>query len=113
MAETAEQMHARLCGVIAQAQCTVLDHAYAWQPIRQPSALPNDALAAVRDGISWAALVPTTADTADAYRIFAFRFAEGSNASGFVAWLASLMKAEAGTGAMVVCGYDSRATPAL
>jgi hypothetical protein len=42
-----------------------------------------------------------------------FHFAEGSNASGFVAWLAGIMKKGAGTGAMVVCGFDARATPAL
>jgi hypothetical protein len=48
-----------------------------------------------------------------AYRILVFHFAEGSNASGFVAWLAGIMKKEAGTGAMVVCGFDARATPAL
>jgi hypothetical protein len=58
-------------------------------------------------------LVPATTDAAGAYRIFAFHFAEGTNASGFVAWLAGLMKREAGTGAMVVCGFDARATAAL
>ena len=63
--------------------------------------------------LSWAALLPANAEAAGAYRIFAFHFAEGSNASGFVAWLSSLMKAEAETGAMVVCGYDARATDAL
>ena len=67
----------------------------------------------MRDGESWAALVPTATDAAGAYRIFAFHFAEGTNASGFVAWLARLMRSEAGTGAMVVCGYDARATAGL
>ena len=113
MTETPEQIHARLCGVIGQAQFSVLGDAYAWQPIAHTSALSDNALAAVRDGTSWAALLPANAEAAGAYRIFAFHFAEGSNASGFVAWLASLMKAEAGTGAMVVCGYDARATDAL
>jgi hypothetical protein len=60
-----------------------------------------------------ARLAPVAADAADAYRILVFHFAEGSNASGFVAWLAGLMKTEAATGVMVVCGFDARATPAL
>jgi ActR/RegA family two-component response regulator len=113
MTETPEQMHARLCGVIGQAQFSVLDEPYAWQPMARTAALSDNALAAVRDGTSWAALLPAKAAAPGAYRVFAFHFAEGSNASGFVAWLASLMKAEAGTGAMVVCGYDARATDAL
>src|ERR1700730_4559191 len=113
MSETPQQMHARWCAVLGQAQFSVLGDAYAWQPIAHASALSDSALAAVRDGASWAALLPASAEAAGAYRIFAFHFAEGSNASGFVAWLASLMKAEAGTGAMVVCGYDARATDAL
>src|SRR5215468_4608212 len=52
-------------------------------------------------------------DATGAYRILVFHFAEGSNASGFVAWLAGIMKKGAGTGVMVVCGFDARATPAM
>jgi hypothetical protein len=113
MSETLEEMNRRLCGVIARARFTVLAEPHAWQPLARSAPLPANAIAVVRDGESWAALVPTTADAAGAYRIFAFHFAEGTNASGFVAWLAGLMKSEAGTGAMVVCGFDARATAAL
>ena len=77
------------------------------------SQLPTTALAAVRDGSAWYALTRVSPNAPGAYRILVFHFAEGSNASGFVAWLAGLMKKEAGTGAMVVCGFDARATPAL
>jgi hypothetical protein len=111
--ESAEQMHERLCSVIAAAQCEVLAHPHAWQRVGEPARLPADALAAVRDGSAWYALTPVPPDATGAYRILVFHFAEGSNASGFVAWLAGLMKKEAGTGAMVVCGFDARATPAL
>jgi hypothetical protein len=113
MPETAEQMHARLCGVIASSRFDVLPQAYAWQQAGTAAQLPDTALATVRDGASWYVLMPVAADAVGAYRVMAFHFAEGSNASGFVAWLASLMKQEAGTGAMVVCGFDARATPAL
>jgi hypothetical protein len=113
MSESAEQMHKRLCGVIAAARFEVLSQPYAWQPVSEPSRLPADALAMVRDGSSWYALTSVAPKAAEAYRILVFHFAEGSNASGFVAWLAGIMKKQAGTGAMVVCGFDARATPAL
>jgi hypothetical protein len=58
-------------------------------------------------------LAPVSPEAAGAYRILVFHFAEGTNASGFVAWLAGLMKTEVGSPAMVVCGFDARATPAL
>jgi hypothetical protein len=113
MPESAEQMHERLCGAIAAARFEALSQPYAWQQVSQPLQLPTNALAAVRDGSAWYALAPVPLDATGAYRILVFHFAEGSNASGFVAWLAALMKKEAGTGAMVVCGFDARATPAL
>jgi len=73
----------------------------------------TNALAVVRDGSAWYALAAVPPNTAGAYRILVFHFAEGSNASGFVAWLAGIMNKEAGTGVLVVCGFDARATPAL
>jgi hypothetical protein len=113
MSESTQEMHERLCGVIAAARFEALSQPYAWQLAGQPSQLPTNALAAVRDGSAWYALTSVPPEATGAYRIFVFHFAEGSNASGFVAWLAGLMKKEAGTGAMVVCGFDARATPAL
>jgi hypothetical protein len=113
MVESAEQMHKRLCGVIAAARFQMLPQPHAWEPVSQTSQLPTDALAMVRDGSSWYALTPVPPNAAGAYRILVFHFAEGSNASGFVAWLAGAMKKEVGTGAMVVCGFDARATSAL
>ena len=113
MPESAEQMHERLCGAIAAARFEALSQPYAWQQVSQPLQLPTNALAAVRDGSAWYALTPILPDATGAYRVLVFHFAEGSNASGFVAWLARLMKKEVGTGAMVVCGFDARATPAL
>jgi hypothetical protein len=113
LASPTEQMHGRLCGVIAAARFETLPQPYAWQQLNESSKLPASALAVVRDGPDWYALKPAPSKAAGTYRILVFHFAEGSNASGFVAWLAAIMKKEAGTGAMVVCGFDARATPAL
>ena len=70
-------------------------------------------LQAIAGGLDLVALVAVTPEAAGAYRIMVFHFAEGSNASGFVARLAGIIKKEVGTGVMVVCGFDARATPAL
>ena len=113
MSETPEQMHNRLIAVMAAARFEPLPQPYAWQRVDTLLKLPPGALASVRDGLTWYALAPVSPEAAGAYRILVFHFAEGTNASGFVAWLAGLMKTEVGTGAMVVCGFDARATPAL
>ena len=113
MRETASETHDRLCEVIAASDFAALSKPHAWQKVEHLSKLPTASLAVVRDGSAWYALAPVVHDTADTYRILVFHFAEGSNASGFVAWLATLVKKEVATGAMVVCGYDARATEAL
>lgn len=113
MLESAEQTHNRLCRVIAAARFEVLSQPHAWERVNEPSRLPANAIAMVRDDSSWYALASVPPNVSGAYRILVFHFAEGSNASGFVAWLAGIMKKDAGTGAMVVCGFDARATPAL
>ena len=111
--ETARQMHDRLRRVIAASQFEALSEPYAWQFFSKSSQLPDNTLAVVRDGLTWYALTASSPDVEGSYRILVFHFAEGMNASGFVAWLAGLMKREAGTGAMVVCGFDARATSVL
>jgi hypothetical protein len=113
VSESAEKMHKRLCSVIAAARFEALSQAYAWQQVSKSSRFPATALAVVSDGSAWYALTPVQPDATGAYRILVFHFAERSNASGFVAWLAGIVKKEAGTGVMVVCGFDARATPAL
>ena len=113
MQEPPKQMHHRLLEVIAKARFEAFAQPYAWQGIANLGQIPAGVLAAVRDGEAWYALAPATQRTQGSYRVLAFHFAEGTNASGFVAWLAGLMKQEAGTGAMVVCGFDARSTPAL
>src|SRR4051794_39460649 len=90
--ESPEQTDERLRCVIAAGRFAVRIQPYAWQPVAQPSQLPHAALAAVRDRSAWYALTSVSPDATGAYRVLVFHFAEGSNASGFVAWLAGLMK---------------------
>ena len=113
MREATEQMHERLSGIMAASRFEALSQPYAWQQVSRLLQLPATAVAAVRDGSTWYALRAVTPEAAGAYRIMVFHFAEGSNASGFVAWLAGIIKKEVSTGVMVVCGFDARATPAL
>src|SRR5262249_62178537 len=104
MSESAEQMHARLCRVIAAARFEVLSQPYAWEQVSEPSRVPINALAVVRDGSAWYALTAVPPNTTGTYRILVFHFAEDSNASGFVAWLAGVMKKEAGNCGRGGCG---------
>ena len=113
MQETSQQMHERLLEVIAKSRFEPLSQPYAWQAIPGSTQIPDGAPAAVRDGDAWYALAPAMQGATGNYRVFSFHFAEGTDASGFVAWLAGLMKKDAGTGAMVVCGFDARNNPAL
>jgi hypothetical protein len=59
MSESAEQLHKRLCSVIAAARFEVLFQPYAWEQVSEPSRLPANALAVVRDGSAWYALTST------------------------------------------------------
>ena len=114
MTETSEQMDARLLRVIAQAQFEVFPADYIWQPMSRDQRPSRDAIACVRDGEVWYEFVPApTSTSAQRYRVVSFHFKEGTDAAGFVAWLAAHLKRSAGTGSVVICGKDRRETPEL
>lgn len=108
--ETAEQTEQRLRRVIAQADLVVHDGAWCFEesPIDQPPTLTRETLALVRDEESWSRLVPLTrqSDEVERFGVFSFRFADQSDNSGFVGWLATHLKVELGTGVFVVCGSN-------
>src|SRR5215471_14678383 len=109
--ETSEQMDARLLRVIAQAQFDVFPGDYIWRPMTNDQRPSRDAIACVRDGEVWHEFVPAPARTsAERYRVVSFHFTEGTDAAGFVAWLAAHLKRSAGTGSVVICGKDRRDT---
>ena len=77
MSESAEQMHARLCRVIAAARLEVLSQPYAWEQVSEPSRVPINALAVVRDGSAWYALTAVPPNTTGAYRILGISLCRG------------------------------------
>jgi hypothetical protein len=112
--ETPEQMEVRLLRVIAQAQFDVLTNDYLWQPMPLGQPPARDAIACVRDGDVWHQFVAASRNSsAQRYRVVSFHFKEGTDAAGFVAWLAGHLKRSAGTGSVVICGKDRRDTAAL
>jgi hypothetical protein len=109
--EAPEQTETRLRAVIAMAQLTWHSGAFAYSEF-PASAFPTHetggALALVRDEEVWSVLKPATADAIEPMALFSFHFPEGVDNSGFVGWLASLLKRELGTGVLVVCGRNAR-----
>ena len=107
-------MEERLLRVIKQSRFDVLPEDYAWWPMKADEPPAREALACVRDGSAWHQFVPAPAGgLAQRYRVVSFHFKEGTDAAGFVAWLAAHLKRSAGTGAVVICGKDRRDTPEL
>ena len=112
--ETPEQMETRLSHVIAQSQFDVLADDYIWQPTTPGQAPAREAVACVRDGDVWNQFVPPSpSSSAQRYRVVSFHFKEGTDAAGFVAWLASHLKRAPRTGSVVIWGKDRRDTPEL
>jgi len=51
--------------------------------------------------------VPSVEPREEKFVVFSFHFAANLDNSGFVGWLASHLKAEIGTGVLVVCGQNT------
>lgn len=107
--ETPEQIEQRLGRVIAAAEFVILpgDWAFGEAPLAQPPRLSDQVLAVVRDEDSWSWLAPATGEEPELFALFSFHFPPGQDNSGFVGWLATLLKERLGTGVFVVCGQNS------
>jgi hypothetical protein len=95
--------------VIRGARARFYDGAWCFQefPLPQfPERANHQALALVRDDHIWSQLVPHAGE-GEAFALFRFHFLAGADNSGFVGWLASLLKQELGTGVFVTCGSNS------
>ena len=100
---------ARLRRVIRSAHVKFYEGAWSFEefPLSEFADRVNqDALALVRDDYVWSQLVPHGGE-GEQFALFRFHFPAGVDNSGFVGWLASLLKAELGTGVFVTCGSNS------
>lgn len=110
--ETSEQSERRLSDVIKSASLTKFDGVFAFEEFPSEelaTRLNKKALALVRDGTQWSQLVRVAADAPETFTVFQFHFKQGLDNSGFVGWLASLLKQRFGTGVLVICGQNSSA----
>jgi Family of unknown function (DUF6196) len=106
--ETPAQTDARLRRVIREATLHVFPGTYRFVPLGLtdfPSRARADAQAFVRDDETWSQLVPVD-EGPSGYVLFRFHFPEGVDNSGFIGWLASLIKRQTGAGTFVVCGEN-------
>ena len=107
--ETPDQVEQRLGQVIAAAELVVLPGLWAFREahLAESPQLSEQLLAVVRDEDSWSWLASATGDEPEAFALFSFHFQPGLDNSGFVGWLASLLKERLGTGVFVGCGQNS------
>lgn len=106
--ETPEQTDVRLQEVIRTASFKLYEVPYAFEEMPLADVrVAADTLALVRDDTVWSALVPATVEAAETFTLFRFHFQPGLDNSGFVGWLASLIKREIGAGVFVTCGQNS------
>lgn len=109
--ETPQQTDARLRQVLASADLIWHEGQFAFYefPAKDfPVKEAGHALAFVRDEEVWSVLKGAGPEAAEPFGLFSFHFPQGLDNSGFVGWLASILKRELGTGVFVVCGQNSR-----
>src|SRR5579859_4877546 len=93
--ETPEQTDALLRKVIAAADLVCHEGAYAFHeyPVGIfPSREIQDCFALVRDEEVWSVLKRAEPAATEAFALFSFHFVDGLDNSGFVGWLATIMK---------------------
>jgi len=108
--ETEVETDARLRKVISEADFRVYEGTYCFKefPVSELTQnMDTKALALVRDSEVWSQLVPSGNESSELFTVFSFQFDKASDNSGFVGWLATLLKQELGTGVFVTCGQNS------
>lgn len=108
--ETPEQTEKRLKEVIRQADLKIYDGPYFFEefPLDKYT-FDHNALAIVRDEEVWSQLVEASDEHKhkELFKVFSFHFVDGADNSGFVGWLASIIKSRVGSGVFVVCGQNT------
>ncbi len=115
MEESEDAFDERLCRVIAQADTSFFRCEFVWKPLPAGASPSSRSIACVNDGTAWFEFLPASQSDAEGrFRVVCFRFSEsGPSAIGFVAWLHSHLRRMGKTGAIVICGKDSRDSDAL
>jgi Family of unknown function (DUF6196) len=106
--EQPAQTDARLRSVIRSARVEFYEDAWFFEefPVTEFAQRANPkALAMVRDDNVWSQLLPYRGQ-GERFALFRFHFPSGVDNSGFVGWLATLLKEELGTGVFVTCGCN-------
>jgi hypothetical protein len=108
-AEAPHQIERRLRSVIRQARVQIFDELYQFEEFSVAefgTRFDKRALALVRDGELWSQLIPFRGGEGEAFGLFGFHFPPDQDNSGFVGWLASRLKAQFGSGVLVICGMN-------
>ncbi|GAA0956438.1 hypothetical protein GCM10009558_074520 [Virgisporangium aurantiacum] len=101
-AERPVESERRLRAVLGTTRLAPLPGAWCFRRIAgAPSA---DAIATVRDVDGWCALVPAARDSGERFGLTMSTFAPDVDNSGYVGWLATVIKQRLGSGVFVVCG---------
>lgn len=106
--ESVEETAARLKQVLLLATLKWYEQPYYFreQPVYK-FAFDQDALAMVRDEEVWSYLVPANSEETENFQIFSFHFQDNLDNSGFVGWLAGIIKSRLGSGVFVICGQNT------
>ncbi len=107
--EQPDETNRRLSMVFARAEIVWYEGHYAFEPVDadiDSLTLSGEILALIKLDDAWSVLRKT--EQADELcALFRVRFPVREDNSGFVGWLANVIKRECGSGVGVVCGYDS------
>jgi Family of unknown function (DUF6196) len=107
--ETPQQTADRLLHVMRNADFRVLPGVWSFEEFQisefEEKCSPA-AVALVRDETVWSQLVPAHDETREIFVLFSFHFPDNSDNSGFVGWLATLIKCRFGSGVFVTCGSN-------
>jgi hypothetical protein len=101
--ERAVQSERRLRRVLEAAEVVHLDGVWSFR--RFAGEAPPGAVATVKDPGGWSALVPAAAG-GERFALTRVTFSAAVENSGFVGWLATMLKRRLGSGVFVVCGDD-------
>ena len=93
----------RLRAVLRSAEHVHLDGAWCFRRLAGATP-PAEALATVKDVDGWCALMPATEESGERFGVTLTTFASEIENSGYVGWIATLIRERLGSGVFVICG---------